>query len=86
MKRSLVDPMNVLHHESPEELEDVGETRKRLLQDVHMVATLVQQGHDDGEESIEVWVEVTLQVPGQLHDQAGEKRSTSINILESGDS
>ena len=48
-----------------------------------MVATLVQQGDDDGEESIEVRVEVTLQVSGQLHDQAEEKWLMSIKTLES---
>ena len=48
-----------------------------------MVATLVQQGDDDGEESIEVRVEVTLQVSGQLHDQAEEKWLMSSKTLES---
>ena len=80
-KHPLVDPMNVFHHQSPQELEDVGETCKRLLQDVHMVATLVQQGHNDSEESIKVRVKVTLQVPCQLDDQAGEKWLMSINTL-----
>ena len=48
-----------------------------------MVATLVQQGDDDCEESIEVRVEVTLQVSGQLHDQAEEKWLMSSKTLES---
>ena len=42
MKHSRVDSVDVLDHESPEELEDVSETGEGLFQDVHMVMTLVE--------------------------------------------
>lgn len=66
---SLVDIAHVFHHEPPQVLVEVWERSESPLQDLCVLC--VQQRGDEDEEIREVGVEVSLQVSGQLHHQAG---------------
>ena len=79
-----VDVSHVLLHESPEELDEEGETGEDLLESLHVVVMCAQQADKYGKEvGKERLVEVSLQVSAQTHDQTAAKHRTvlcSINL------
>lgn len=70
---SPVDVAHVFHHEPPQVLVEVGETGEGPLQELRVLG--FQQRGDQDEEVWEVGVEVSLEVSGQLHHQAGGRKS-----------
>lgn len=74
-----VDIAHVLRHEPPQVLVEIWEAGERPLQQLCVLG--VQQRGDQNEEIRKVGVEVSLQVSGQLHHQAGRQKTNSTPDL-----
>lgn len=78
---SLVDVAHVFHHEPPQVLVEVWERSESPLQELCVLG--VQQRGDEDEEIREVGIEVSLQVSGQLHHQAGGRKKSQTSAKRS---
>ena len=60
--------MDVSDKIPPQELEEVAKRPEGILKELCVLG--VEERDNDTEELFKVWIEVSLEIPGQLHKQA----------------